>query len=64
MSISVQGISKTFKGRKKGDPENVVLKDVSFDVQEGEFVSLLKELISSDEAIMSSLNELIGRMER
>lgn len=41
MSISVQGISKTFKGRKKGDPENVVLKDVSFDVQEGEFVSLL-----------------------
>ena len=41
MSISVQGISKTFKGRKKGDSENVVLKDVSFDVQEGEFVSLL-----------------------
>ena len=30
----------------------------------GEFVSLLKELTSSDEAIMSSLNELIGRMER
>lgn len=41
MSISVQGISKTFKGRRKGDEENVVLKDVSFDVQEGEFVSLL-----------------------
>ena len=41
MSISVQGISKTFKGRSKGDEENVVLKDVSFDVQEGEFVSLL-----------------------
>lgn len=41
MSISVQGISKTFKGRRKGDPENVVLKDVAFDVQEGEFVSLL-----------------------
>ncbi len=41
MSISVQEISKTFKGRKKGDSENVVLKDVSFDVQEGEFVSLL-----------------------
>ena len=31
---------------------------------EGEFLSLLKELTSSDEAIMSSLNELIGRMER
>lgn len=41
MSISVQGISKTFKGRRKGDEENVVLKGVSFDVQEGEFVSLL-----------------------
>ncbi len=41
MSISVQGISKVFKGRRKGDEENVVLKDVSFEVQEGEFVSLL-----------------------
>ena len=41
MSISVEGITKSFKGRKKGDPENVVLKDVSFSVEEGEFVSLL-----------------------
>lgn len=41
MSISVEGITKVFKGRKKGDPENVVLKDVSFKVEEGEFVSLL-----------------------
>ena len=41
MSISVQGISKVFKGRRKGDEENIVLKDVSFDVQEGVFVSLL-----------------------
>lgn len=41
MSISVQGISKTFRGRRKGDPENVVLKDVSFEVRDGEFVSLL-----------------------
>lgn len=41
MSISVEGITKVFKGRKKGDPENVVLKDVSFQVEEGEFVSLL-----------------------
>ena len=41
MSISVEGITKVFKGRKKGDPENVVLKDVSFNVEEGEFVSLL-----------------------
>lgn len=41
MSISVQGITKVFKGRKKGEGENVVLKDVSFDVEEGEFVSLL-----------------------
>lgn len=41
MSISVEGITKSFKGRRKGDPENVVLKDVSFEVQEGQFVSLL-----------------------
>ena len=41
MSISVQGISKVFKGRRKGEEENTVLQDVSFDVEEGEFVSLL-----------------------
>ena len=41
MSISVQKISKRFKGRRKTEPENQVLKDVSFEVQEGEFVSLL-----------------------
>ena len=41
MSISVQKISKSFKGRRKTEPENQVLKDVSFVVQEGEFVSLL-----------------------
>lgn len=41
MSISVQGISKVFKGKKKGEEENIVLKDVSFEVEEGEFVSLL-----------------------
>lgn len=41
MSISVQGISKVFKGRRKGEEENIVLKDVSFEVEEGEFVSLL-----------------------
>ena len=31
MSISVQGISKNFKGRRKGEPDNQVLKDVSFE---------------------------------
>lgn len=41
MSISVEGITKSFKGRKKGEPDNVVLNDVSFGVEEGEFVSLL-----------------------
>lgn len=41
MSISVQGISKNFKARKKGEAENEVLKDVSFEVEEGQFVSLL-----------------------
>ena len=34
-------MSKSFKGRRKTEPENQVLKDVSFEVQEGEFVSLL-----------------------
>ena len=38
MSISVQGISKSFKGRRKGEPENEVLKDVNFEVEEGQFV--------------------------
>lgn len=41
MSISVEGISKTFKGRKKGEEDNIVLNDVSFQVEEGEFASLL-----------------------
>ena len=41
MSISVQGITKVFKPRRKGEEDSVVLKDVSFDVEEGEFVSLL-----------------------
>ena len=30
---------------------------------QGEFVSLLKDLTSSDETIMSSLNELVGMIE-
>ena len=34
-------MSISFKGRRKTEPENQVLKDVSFEVQEGEFVSLL-----------------------
>ena len=41
MSISVQGISKSFKGRRKGEPDNQVLKDVSFEIEEGQFVCLL-----------------------
>ena len=41
MSIIVQGVSKNFKGRRKGEPENEVLKDVDFEVEEGQFVSLL-----------------------
>ena len=41
MSISVQGISKNFKGRRKGEPDNQVLKDVSFEIEEGQFVCLL-----------------------
>lgn len=41
MEERAEKISKSFKGRRKTEPENQVLKDVSFEVQEGEFVSLL-----------------------
>lgn len=41
MSIVVDNITKTFKGRRKGEPEKTVLENVSFEVEEGEFVSLL-----------------------
>lgn len=41
MSISVKSLTKVFKSRKKGESETVVLKDVSFEVKEGEFVCLL-----------------------
>lgn len=41
MSISVDKITKNFKARRKGEENLVVLKDVSFNVQAGEFVSLL-----------------------
>lgn len=41
MSISVKSLTKAFKSKKKGEDETVVLKDVSFDVEEGEFVCLL-----------------------
>ncbi|MEF9917581.1 MAG: ABC transporter ATP-binding protein SaoA [Lachnospiraceae bacterium] len=41
MSISIQGITKTFQKTRKGDGEQVVLQDISLDVEEGEFVCLL-----------------------
>ena len=41
MSISVEHISKTFKNKRKPEEPAQVLKDVSFEVGEGEFVSLL-----------------------
>ena len=37
--------------------------DEELDKVQGEFVSLLKELTSTDDTIMSSLNSLIGKME-
>ena len=37
--------------------------DEELEKTQGEFLSLLKELTSSDEAIMKSLNDLIGKME-
>ncbi|MGO5051738.1 ABC transporter ATP-binding protein SaoA [Lachnospiraceae bacterium LCP25S3_G4] len=41
MSISVKNITKVFKARKKGDEPLTVLEDISFEVEQGEFVSLL-----------------------
>lgn len=41
MSISVQNIKKQFKNKRKPEEPALVLNDVSFDVSEGEFVSLL-----------------------
>lgn len=41
MSISVKNLTKVFKSKKRGEDETVVLKDVSFDIEEGEFVCLL-----------------------
>ena len=49
MSISVQGISKSFKGRRKGEPDNQVLKDVSFEVEEGEYIAIMGESGSGSE---------------
>ena len=37
--------------------------DKELEQAQGEFLSLLKDLTSTDETIMSSLNELIGKME-
>lgn len=47
---------------------NALLSDMKKTDQEleqvqGEFLSLLKELTSSDAAVLSSLNDLIGKME-
>ncbi|MBU5255448.1 ABC transporter ATP-binding protein SaoA [Tissierella praeacuta] len=41
MSISVQGITKVFSNKRDKKVVNTVLEDISFDVNEGEFVSLL-----------------------
>ncbi|MDR7857484.1 ABC transporter ATP-binding protein SaoA [Tissierella sp.] len=41
MSISVEGITKIFSNRRDKKSMNTVLEDISFNVDEGEFVSLL-----------------------
>lgn len=41
MSIKVEKITKTFSARRKGEEALGVLKDVSFEVEAGQFVSLL-----------------------
>ncbi|HHU33210.1 MAG: ABC transporter ATP-binding protein SaoA [Zhaonellaceae bacterium] len=41
MSIAVRGLTKEFKNKRDKNKSKLVLKDISFDVGEGEFVSLL-----------------------
>ena len=41
MSIAVEGITKIFSNKRDKDSINTVLEDISFDVSDGEFVSLL-----------------------
>lgn len=41
MSISVQGITKSFAGKGNKKERKLVLRDISFEVNEGEFVSLV-----------------------
>ena len=41
MSISVQGITKSFAGMGNKKERKLVLRDISFEVNEGEFVSLV-----------------------
>ena len=39
------------------------ITDEELEQVQGEFLSLLKDLTSNDETIMSSLNDLIGKIE-
>ena len=41
MSIAIEGINKSFRNRRNKKDYNEVLKDISFEVGEGEFVTLL-----------------------
>ena len=41
MSISVRGITKSFAGKGNKRERKLVLRDISFEVNEGEFVSLV-----------------------
>lgn len=40
LSIQVKGINKSFRNKREKS-ENIVLKDISFDIKEGEFITLL-----------------------
>lgn len=41
MSILIEGIDKVFKNKRGKKSDNIVLQNISFEVNEGEFVSLL-----------------------
>ena len=61
MSISVQGISKSFKGRRKGESDNQVLKDVSFEIEEGQFVCLLGPSGCGKTTTMKTVMGVLGK---
>lgn len=67
-NLNIPRYVDTFEKEPEIDLDEVLkeMKQTNKEIEqaEGEFLSLLKELTSSDEKIMASLNELVKKMER